>query len=107
LRCNTVVSHILLPFIIYADKKPVPLDTRHSYTKLDWEIFAAAVASSSTKQLFTSKIAAWIGKTPTNRPLTDLYETDSGDYPGGLNFAARPVLGGVFAPLLVGKGPLG
>ncbi|KEQ96470.1 hypothetical protein AUEXF2481DRAFT_73080 [Aureobasidium subglaciale EXF-2481] len=85
----------------------VPLDTRHSYTKLDWEMFVAAVASPSTKELFISKIANWIGKTSTNRPFTDLYETDSGDYPGGLNFAARPVLGGVFAPLLVGQGPLG
>lgn len=89
------------------DTTPVPLDTRHSYTKLDWEIFAAAVASPSTKQLFISKIATWIGKTTTNRPFTDLYETDSGDYPAGLNFAARPVLGGVFAPLLIGQGPLG
>ncbi|KAG9564933.1 DUF1793-domain-containing protein, partial [Aureobasidium melanogenum] len=84
----------------------VPLDTRHTYTKLDWEMFVAAIASASTKQLFISKIASWIGKTPTNRPLTDLYETDSGDYPAGLNFAARPVLGAVFAPLLVGQGPL-
>ncbi|KAG9699873.1 DUF1793-domain-containing protein, partial [Aureobasidium melanogenum] len=85
----------------------VPLDTRHTYTKLDWEMFVAAIASTSTKQLFISKIASWIGKTPTNRPLTDLYETESGDYPAGLNFAARPVLGAVFAPLLVGQGPLG
>ncbi|KAG9847735.1 DUF1793-domain-containing protein, partial [Aureobasidium melanogenum] len=85
----------------------VPLDTRHTYTKLDWEMFVAAIASTSTKQLFISKIASWIGKTPTNRPFTDLYETDSGDYPAGLNFAARPVLGAVFAPLLVGQGPLG
>ncbi|KAI4720152.1 glutaminase A [Aureobasidium sp. EXF-10727] len=85
----------------------VPLDTRHTYTKLDWEIFVAAIASPSTKKLFISKIASWIGKTPTNRPFTDLYETDSGDYPSGINFAARPVLGAVFAPLLVGQGPLG
>ncbi|KAI5206684.1 glutaminase A [Aureobasidium subglaciale] len=106
-------SHGLL-YNLYADAwvgtnivPRIPLDTRHSYTKLDWEIFVAAVASPSTKELFISKIADWIGKTSTNRPFTDLYETDSGDYPGGLNFAARPVLGGVFAPLLVGQGPLG
>ncbi|THW57741.1 glutaminase A [Aureobasidium pullulans] len=85
----------------------VPLDTRHTYTKLDWEIFVASIASPSTKSLFISKIADWIGKTTTNRPFTDLYETESGDYPGGINFAARPVMGAVFAPLLVGQGPLG
>ncbi|CAD0051768.1 unnamed protein product [Aureobasidium pullulans] len=82
-------------------------DTRHTYTKLDWEIFVASVASPSTKSLFISKIADWIGKTTTNRPFTDLYETESGGYPGGINFAARPVMGAVFAPLLVGQGPLG
>ncbi|KAI4746505.1 glutaminase A [Aureobasidium sp. EXF-12298] len=97
------------PFLFSASTNgvKVPLDTRHTYTKLDWEMFVAAIASTSTKQLFISKIASWIGKTPTNRPFTDLYETDSGDYPAGLNFAARPVLGAVFAPLLVGQGPLG
>lgn len=94
-------------FLASTNDMTVPLDTRHTYTKLDWEMFVAAIASTSTKQLFISKIASWIGKTPTNRPLTDLYETESGDYPAGLNFAARPVLGAVFAPLFVGQGPLG
>lgn len=104
-----VVSLVLVFFFFSTliDGMAVPLDTRHTYTKLDWEIFCAAIASASTKQLFISKIASWIGKTSTNRPLTDLHETDSGDYPAGLNFAARPVLGAVFAPLLVGQGPLG
>jgi hypothetical protein len=57
--------------------------------------------------MFISKIANWIAKTATNKPLTDLYETQTGDYPAGIAFAARPVLGAVFAPLLVGQGPLG
>ncbi|PSK33961.1 transketolase [Elsinoe australis] len=77
----------------------VPLDTRHTYTKLDWETWVAAIASTETRDLFLSKIVTWINQTPTGYPLTDLYETISGDYPAGINFIARPVVGGNFAIL--------
>jgi hypothetical protein len=52
----------------------VPLDTRHTWTKSDWQIFCAAIASTSTKDLFVHLIANWINVTPTNLPLTDLYD---------------------------------
>lgn len=78
----------------------VPLDTRHSYTKSDWELFAAAVASDETRDMFIKDLATWINNTPTNRPMTDLYETSSGDYPG-ITFIARPVMGGAFALLIL------
>ena len=57
----------------------VPLDTRHNYTKADWEMFAAAVASPVTKRMFISDLAHWINVTSTNRPLTDLYDTITGE----------------------------
>ena len=58
----------------------VPLDTRHTYTKGDWEIFTAAVSSSSdAKSKFISALATWINSTPTNKPLSDLYDTESGE----------------------------
>ncbi|KAI1850635.1 hypothetical protein JX265_004345 [Neoarthrinium moseri] len=76
----------------------VPLDTRHTQTKSDWEMFAAAIASADTRDIFIQKLANWINVTPTNRPLTDLYDAASGDYPG-LQFTARPVVGGHFALL--------
>ncbi|KAL6237071.1 hypothetical protein BDW75DRAFT_249538 [Aspergillus navahoensis] len=78
----------------------VPLDTRHHYTKGDWELFAAAVASASTRDMFIKLLAEWINQTPTNRPLTDLYDTVTGDYPPVV-FIARPVMGGAFALLLL------
>lgn len=73
----------------------VPLDTRHTYTKGeatrisyvdillkhhtgDWELFAAAVASTSTRDMFIQLLANWINVTPTNRALTDLYDTTTG-----------------------------
>ncbi|KAF2091372.1 glutaminase GtaA [Saccharata proteae CBS 121410] len=76
----------------------VPLDTRHDYTKGDWELFTAAIASASTRAMFIKDLATWINETPTNRPLTDLYDANTGDYPG-IDFVARPVVGGSFALL--------
>ncbi|KAJ5594326.1 Glutaminase A [Penicillium hispanicum] len=82
------------------NKYGVPLDTRHAYTKSDWQSFSAAIASVQTRDMFFKDIATWINETPTNQPLTDLYDTVSGDYPVN-TFIARPVIGGSFAPLLV------
>lgn len=79
-------------------KYGVPLDTRHTYTKGDWELFVAAVASTSTRNMFIKDLATWISETPTNRALTDLYDASSGDYPG-ITFVGRPVMGGAFALL--------
>jgi hypothetical protein len=56
----------------------IPLDTRHAYTKSDWEMYTAAVSSDSTKKLFIDKLAAWINNTPTSRPMTDLYDAPTG-----------------------------
>ncbi|KAL9111553.1 MAG: hypothetical protein Q9227_004041 [Pyrenula ochraceoflavens] len=81
----------------------VPLDTRHNYTKNDWEIWAASIASPDTKSLFISDIAKWIGETTTSNPVTDLYDTIDGGQAyqnnAPIGFVARPVVGGWFAPL--------
>ncbi|KAJ5738640.1 hypothetical protein N7493_001795 [Penicillium malachiteum] len=78
----------------------VPLDTRHTYTKFDWQSFAAAISSTSTRSSFFQHISTWVNATTTNKALTDLYDTLTGDYPS-TTFFARPVVGGSFAPLLV------
>ncbi|KAF2770000.1 GTA glutaminase A [Teratosphaeria nubilosa] len=83
----------------------VPLDTRHTYTKVDWEIFCASIASNSTKQQFTTVIARWLDQTPTNYAFTDLYDTITADYPSGITFIDRPVVGGTFAPLALNSAP--
>lgn len=80
-----------------ANRFGVPLDGRHTYTKVDWEIFCAAVASKSTRAMIINRVAAWINQTPTNRAFTDWYDTKTGDFAGG--FQNRPVVGGVFALL--------
>lgn len=82
------------------NKYGVPLDTRSTQTKSDWEVFTAATCSDSTRDMFLKDLATWINETPTQRPLSDLYDTVSGDWPSsGVLFNARPVVGGHFALL--------
>jgi hypothetical protein len=77
----------------------LPLDSRHLYTKNDWEFQAAAVASPETREAILGRIAKWINETVTDLPLTDLYKTeDEGGYPGN-KFRARPVVGSFFSGL--------
>ncbi|KAI4630367.1 hypothetical protein J4E80_001302 [Alternaria sp. BMP 0032] len=80
----------------------VPLDTRNRYyTKSDWEIFCAAVASKETRDMFIGDLAKWVNETPNSHPFTDLYQTNDGTQPSGIDFKARPVMGGLFALLLL------
>ncbi|KAH8692346.1 glutaminase GtaA [Talaromyces proteolyticus] len=90
-------------YLTVNDTYGVPLDTRHSYTKGDWESWVAAVCSDEVSEMLFSELAKWINVTPTNRPLTDWYDTVSGDYNGG-PFINRPVMGGVFAKLVLDMG---
>jgi hypothetical protein len=76
----------------------LPLDSRHLYTKSDWEFAAAAVAEPAVRKEILDRVAKWVNETSTDRPLTDLYETEGdGGFPDGLFFMARPVVGGHFA----------
>jgi hypothetical protein len=73
------------------EKYGVPLDTRNRYyTKSDWELFCAAIASDETRDMFISDLAKWVNETPTSKP--------------GIEFKARPVMGGLFALLLLEQG---
>jgi hypothetical protein len=83
-------------------KYGVPLDTRNPYyTKGDWEVFCAAIASEETRDMFIGDLAKWVGETTLSTPFTDLYNTNDGKYPGGIEFKARPVVGGMFALLVL------
>ncbi|KAI1412070.1 DUF1793-domain-containing protein [Hypoxylon sp. FL1857] len=83
----------------------VPLDNRHHYTKSDWEIWTAATCSPTTRRLFINALAYWLNETNTDLPFTDLYEVVGlGEYPLAIpHFSARPVAGGHFALLALGK----
>lgn len=84
------------------EKYGVPLDSRNRYnTKLDWEMFCAAVASNSTRAMFVDTVRTWVGDATHKRPLSDLYNAGTGKQVGEFEFNARGVVGGIFALLLL------
>lgn len=78
-------------------KYGLPLDSRHLYTKSDWEFFAMAISARSVREPILQSVAKWVNETVTDRPFSDLHMTEGrGEFPGP-NFFARPVVGGHFA----------
>ena len=79
----------------------LPLDNRADYTKLDWSIWTATLASSpGAFDAIMNPIARWVNETPSRVPLTDWYDTKTGKQVG---FQARSVVGGLFIKALSDK----
>ena len=75
----------------------VPLDIRHAYTKVDWELWTAASTDDrALRQGFVDGIFNFANTSRFRGAFTDWYDTASGQQTG---FQARPAIGGVFAIL--------
>ncbi|KAH9951659.1 DUF1793-domain-containing protein [Amylocystis lapponica] len=73
----------------------VPLDTRHTYTKSDWELWTAALVSDpSVRDIFVDAVYKYAADGLSSQPLSDWYETTTG---APEVFSARPVVGGHLA----------
>ncbi|MCJ1244101.1 hypothetical protein MMC30_001299 [Trapelia coarctata] len=84
-------------------KYGLPLDSRHLYTKTDWEFWVASISSKQVRSEILESVALWVNETNTDRPFTDLHDTEhEGGFPGP-SFFARPVVGGHFAFLALGR----
>ncbi len=80
----------------------LPLDSRQSYTKLDWEVWSATLAEKQDDFVALIRpLLKWVNETPSRVPLTDWYDTVSGKQ---CSFQARSVVGGMFIKLLAQKG---
>ena len=87
-----------------AEARPygVPLDSRKTYTKSDWTVWAASLASDrATFRRMAADLARFYSCTPDRAPLTDWYWTDTGHQVG---FQARSVQGGLWMKLLADRG---
>ena len=76
----------------------LPLDNRATYTKLDWTVWSATLATNPTDfQAFIHPIFQFLNQTPDRVPMTDWYDTISARQIG---FQARSVVGGVYIKML-------
>ncbi len=79
----------------------LPLDNRADYTKLDWTLWTATLASDAKQfNAIVDPVYRWMNETPSRVPLTDWYDTKDGKQVG---FQARSVVGGVFIKALADK----
>ena len=80
----------------------LPLDSRSSYTKSDWEMWTAALASTDVNFLRISNLVwKYVNETPSRVPLSDWYYTDGN---GSMcAFRARSVVGGHWMKVYVDK----
>ncbi|KAL1730973.1 hypothetical protein EV714DRAFT_283692 [Schizophyllum commune] len=96
LYADKLLGFNLFPSSIYEQHTfGVPLDSRHTYTKSDWEIWTAAIMSdNNTRDMLISAVAQYAANGQNDAPFSDWYETTDGKVAG---FRARPVVGGHFA----------
>jgi len=85
-------------YLRHLNQYGLPLDNRKDYTKLDWEIWTATLADSPADwNALLDPIGRWVNQSPTRVPLTDWYDTKTGEQSG---FQARSVVGGVYIKAL-------
>jgi hypothetical protein len=76
----------------------LPLDNRATYTKLDWELWTATLATDPADfQRIAGAAYRFLNDTPDRVPMTDWYDTITARQ---VAFQARSVVGGVYMKML-------
>jgi hypothetical protein len=83
----------------------IPLDSgatfttaKHMFTKLDWSMWIAAMGSDAEFQAITNATFKFANECSDRVPLSDWTHTSTPTIQG---FRARPVMGGIYAKLLM------
>ncbi len=85
-------------YLSHMNRYGVPLDSRRSYTKLDWEVWIATLAERKEDfESLVEPLLVWANETVSRVPLNDWYDTVSGKQE---NFQARSVVGGIYIKML-------
>jgi hypothetical protein len=80
----------------------VPMDPRHTYVKSDWLSWVAAMMPDDAGfHKLMDPLFRYYNETESRQPLTDLYDTVTAKQTYALSFIARPVMGGLFAKMLL------
>lgn len=89
-------------YIARANEYGTPMDPRHTYVKADWLSWVAAMAPEEAgwRALF-EPIFQYLNTTASREPFTDLYDTATAKQTFATSFIARPVVGGLFAKMLM------
>lgn len=76
----------------------VPMDSRSTQTKSDWQLWCAAMSDDKAQtERLIAPIAKYLKETENRVPFSDWYDTESGRY---YEFSARSVQGGLYMPVL-------
>jgi len=87
---------------VVSNKYGFPVDSRTTAAKLDWISWAAALAyDDDTYNTIVDMFYNAMNDMETRCPMTDLYYTDSSSAAWTGSFVSRPVVGGLFAKMLV------
>ena len=85
-------------YLAHQNRYGFPLDSRASYTKLDWQLWSATLASDGRQfRQMIAPLARWADQTASRVPMTDWYDTKTGLQE---QFQARSVVGGLFIKAL-------
>ena len=101
-------------YISVSNEYGVPLDSRSTYTKSDWILWASTLTSDIEKRKkLIAPMAKFLRESKSRYPFTDWYYTDFGTIKGDImktgyhnGFKNRTVQGGLFILLLADSGKM-